>query len=443
MILFGDHFIEENTPKAFEVTGERYNGERVSGSALNQAIWSSASAFIRIDPPVGNRVLVWEAPRGGEAELMGGFDAPESMMFFENVTIEGDSIPATPPHTVVSITVSYDEVSANIWVPLKVKWPSLPPIGDLPHQNNSYASFTHDNETMTVEERVEDDHFAGVSQEAYFGELVLITDYAYDNNGNLLTKVIHEQNNVVGQRNTEYVFNALNQLISVSQDKLTLANYTYNIEGLRQEKETIGTTLRFYYDGDIIINESMNGTPYASNTYAHKLVMRDVNGTKGYYVNDGHGDVTAVLDESCDVLASYTYTTFGDERTVEGSFDNPYRYTGEYLDEETGLYYLRARYYSPEMHRFISEDSYKGNVRSPLSQNLYIYCLNNPLVYRDPSGHVAVRIAFGKFLLDSLKPSNPLEIFEKTATGLVIIYSVKKSIDQSIEASIKSSIRVL
>jgi len=47
--------------------------------------------------------------------------------------------------------------------------------------------------------------------------------------------------------------------------------------------------------------------------------------------------------------------------------DNPFRYCGEYLDEETGNYYLRARYYDPGIQRFITQDSYKGEIENPLS----------------------------------------------------------------------------
>lgn len=61
---------------------------------------------------------------------------------------------------------------------------------------------------------------------------------------------------------------------------------------------------------------------------------------------------------------------------------NPFRYCGEYFDEETGFVYLRARYYSPDIGRFVSEDPIKdGN-------NWYVYCGNNPLCFLDPTGMV-------------------------------------------------------
>ena len=61
---------------------------------------------------------------------------------------------------------------------------------------------------------------------------------------------------------------------------------------------------------------------------------------------------------------------------------NHIRYTGQQYDDLTGQYYLRARYYNPELGRFMQEDVYQGD-----GLNLYAYCSNNPVVYYDPSGY--------------------------------------------------------
>ncbi|WP_432776282.1 RHS repeat-associated core domain-containing protein [Brevibacillus gelatini] len=75
---------------------------------------------------------------------------------------------------------------------------------------------------------------------------------------------------------------------------------------------------------------------------------------------------------------------------------NPYQYSGEMYEEQTGFYYLRARYYDPKVGRFVSEDTYKGRVENPLSLNRYTYVENNPLRYVDPTGHI--KDSFGKEL---------------------------------------------
>jgi RHS repeat-associated protein len=58
-------------------------------------------------------------------------------------------------------------------------------------------------------------------------------------------------------------------------------------------------------------------------------------------------------------------------------------------DDETGYYYLKARYYNPEIARFITEDTYRGKYTDPLSLNRYMYALNNPVIYIDPTGNIA------------------------------------------------------
>jgi len=68
-----------------------------------------------------------------------------------------------------------------------------------------------------------------------------------------------------------------------------------------------------------------------------------------------------------------------------GSNQN-FGYTGEILDAESGLLYLRARYYDPSIGRFISADPYLGRMAEPVTQNRYIYVHNNPLLYSDPTG---------------------------------------------------------
>ena len=77
-----------------------------------------------------------------------------------------------------------------------------------------------------------------------------------------------------------------------------------------------------------------------------------------------------------------------------GSNQN-FGYTGEMLDAESGLLYLRARYYDPSIGRFISADPYLGRMAEPVTQNRYIYVHNNPLLFVDPSGFSAFSLNLG------------------------------------------------
>ncbi|MDF2927172.1 MAG: hypothetical protein K0R57_6086, partial [Paenibacillaceae bacterium] len=93
------------------------------------------------------------------------------------------------------------------------------------------------------------------------------------------------------------------------------------------------------------------------------------------------------------VAARYQYDEFGVPQAAEkfdpnwSGPDNLYGYTGLGYDYSSGLTYARARYYQPELGRFISEDTYEGDLTNPLSLNLYRYVENNPLRYVDPTGN--------------------------------------------------------
>ncbi|MDD7718565.1 MAG: RHS repeat-associated core domain-containing protein [Eubacteriaceae bacterium] len=89
--------------------------------------------------------------------------------------------------------------------------------------------------------------------------------------------------------------------------------------------------------------------------------------------------------------AAYSYTDFGEPAELTGSgFNNEICYTGAMYDQSSGLYYMNARYYNPSDGRFISQDTYRGELDELEQWHLYAYCANNPINYTDPSGHDAI-----------------------------------------------------
>lgn len=90
------------------------------------------------------------------------------------------------------------------------------------------------------------------------------------------------------------------------------------------------------------------------------------------------------------LVNSYQYDEWGNILKQKESVSNSFKYAGESYDGETGLYYLKARYYDPTTGRFLNEDMYEGQITNPLSMNGYTYTHNNPLRYVDPSGHHAI-----------------------------------------------------
>lgn len=145
-----------------------------------------------------------------------------------------------------------------------------------------------------------------------------------------------------------------------------------------------GTVTRYLYEYDkVILEVDDKGRQTARNVYGTNLISRKVETETLFYLYNGHADVTALVDSTGTVQASYYYDAFGTpiaELTNENGKNNLIRYAGYHYDDETGLYYLNARYYDSTIARFLSEDTYRGSVADPLSLNLYTYCHNEPVL---------------------------------------------------------------
>lgn len=85
----------------------------------------------------------------------------------------------------------------------------------------------------------------------------------------------------------------------------------------------------------------------------------------------------------------WEYSPYGRERFGSTApFAVSHRFTGQVLDDETGLYYYGARYHDPQLGRFIQADTLIPDLDNPQTLNRYAYVANNPLKYVDPSGHI-------------------------------------------------------
>jgi RHS repeat-associated protein len=104
-----------------------------------------------------------------------------------------------------------------------------------------------------------------------------------------------------------------------------------------------------------------------------------------YYVHDGLGSVRQLLDTTGQIETNYAYDPFG-VPLVGGEVYNPYRYTGEAWDAEVELLYLRARYYQPEVGRFITSDPIGADPQHPSASHRWVYVAGNPVNVTDPTG---------------------------------------------------------
>ena len=218
------------------------------------------------------------------------------------------------------------------------------------------------------------------------------TSFTYDANGNRLRQV-------TGGTTTAYGWDSLNRLISVAGGGAN-SHYAYDGDGNRILQQV--TTGSYQYLNDVAtrlpvaLNE--NG-PDGNIDYAFglSLLSEDVGGKDFYYQFDGIGSVVTVTNHAGAHQANYNYDPWGQniQPTVPPigldalGTENKVKFTGEALDPQTNLYYLRARYYDPAIGRFISKDPLTGSANFPLSHNRYAYALANPLALADPSGLAA------------------------------------------------------
>jgi RHS repeat-associated protein len=139
------------------------------------------------------------------------------------------------------------------------------------------------------------------------------------------------------------------------------------------------------YDGNDIVQESQGGVVFA--TYLRSLNIDELFGFLRqdgvyFYIHDGLGSTLALINQSGTPAVQYSYEPFGKTQSSNPTFQNPFQFTGRENDG-TGLSYYRARYYSQQMQRFVSEDPIELLGGDP---NFYAYAGNNPINFIDPLG---------------------------------------------------------
>ncbi|SES47801.1 RHS repeat-associated core domain-containing protein [Actinokineospora terrae] len=196
------------------------------------------------------------------------------------------------------------------------------------------------------------------------------------------TPVSHDlDGNLVSDGVTTYQWNARGQLAGQTGAGVT-ANFAYAPDGRRLGRTVNGVTTDYLYDGDNPVQEKVNGTVTATLTSSGTdgFQLREAAGVTRRYLTDAQGSTLGLVDNA-GAGASYTYEPFGRTYVSGPDNGNANRYTGR-EDDGTGLYYNRARYYSPVLQRFLSEDpiGFDGGT------NLYGYVGNKPTSYTDPQG---------------------------------------------------------
>lgn len=203
--------------------------------------------------------------------------------------------------------------------------------------------------------------------------------YSYDNNGNLISKTD-------GTGTTTFTWSEENRLTQVSLPTGVTVNYKYDALGRRIQRTTsAGANERYVYDGREVLLD-LNADWTVQDTYLNDLGidnhLRQTSAATGmsYFLADHLGSTSGLADSAGNLAEQISYDSFGNGA---GSARTRYGYAGRERDADTGLYYYRARFYDPQMGRFIAEDpiGFAGG-----DVNWFGYVWSNPLKYSDPTG---------------------------------------------------------
>jgi RHS repeat-associated protein len=234
------------------------------------------------------------------------------------------------------------------------------------------------------------------------------TTYGYDQAGN---RTDVTRNGVTTSRG----YNAANQVVGWTYDEsgnlLSTGSGTNSYDALGRLMSVGSTTNSYNGDGILVQQQGPSPTTFINDLAAplsqplviaagsqtteswyglERLVTRTgSSNVRTWYLADGVGSVQLTLDDAGVLLTNPQYDAWG---MPKGAAPTPFGFTGEYTDAQSGLVYLRARWYDPTSGTLLGRDPFAGSQKSPYSLHDYQYGLSNPVRYTDPSGRCATDV---------------------------------------------------
>ena len=205
--------------------------------------------------------------------------------------------------------------------------------------------------------------------------------------------VTHDNNgNPISFGDQSFVWDISNQLLNSNSPSENFG-FEYDPFGNRVKKNNTRYVVDILNNANILNETDLNGTPTSMFVYGLGLVCRYDYGTNSfnYYHFDERGSTTEISDASGNTIThKYNYDGHGNNFESVETFQQPFKYIGKYgvVTDSKNLYFMRARYYNPQIGRFLSEDPVWGT-------NLYHYANNDPLNLIDPNGTFAMSNSVG------------------------------------------------
>jgi RHS repeat-associated protein len=215
--------------------------------------------------------------------------------------------------------------------------------------------------------------------------LTAVTSYTYDPPGERTAQTI------AGQTVASYNYDQAGSLTSYQKPGIpsgTTDTYSYNGDGLLAGRNTSHFTWDISSSLPLLIDTGQASIIYGPDQLP--LEQIDHSGNILYYHHDQQGSTTLLTNGTGALVGSATYTPWGTPTWNQASTNTattPLAYDGQYTDPDSGLIYLRARWYDPATAQFLVRDPLEA-----LSQEAYTYALDNPLNGSDPTGEYAIPV---------------------------------------------------
>ena len=217
------------------------------------------------------------------------------------------------------------------------------------------------------------------------------TEFVYDTNNRLTS---YNGNSVSYDLDGNMLSNGSLTCTYDSSNKLITAGghtYTYNAEDVRIHNLCTDEDTTYTYDTNCKLSKLLTKTTDGVVTkyvYGNGLIGEETNSTFRTYHFDFRGSTVAITDSNGTITDTFAYDTYGKLISRTGTSKVIFGYNGRdgVVTEDNGLIYMRARYYSPDMRRFVNADIIHGDISNAVTLNRYAYANGNPVSNTDPFG---------------------------------------------------------